>query len=87
MSQRRPLPDTKRHPLVARVDERIAPAICGVHDAALTAGHSGYIDPLTTRWVFTAGYLWERANCCNNDCRHCPYATGPRYQADGSFST
>jgi hypothetical protein len=83
MSPRQPLPDAKRHPLVGRLDPAVAPLVCPLHDHAVAQGRSGYIDPVSDRWVFTAAYLWERAECCANDCRHCPYTHGPRYDANG----
>jgi 2-iminoacetate synthase ThiH len=27
--------------------------------------------------VFTAAYHLRRGYCCESDCRHCPYRTGP----------
>lgn len=87
MSQFRPLPDAKRHPLTKRLDVGLAPAICPVHDQAVSNGDDGYIDPFTGRWVFTAAYLWQRANCCDSGCRHCPYALGARYRADGTLGS
>jgi len=43
------------------------------HRAALEAGEDGYIDPESSLFVFTAGYLADRGTCCESDCRHCPY--------------
>jgi Family of unknown function (DUF5522) len=48
-------------------------AILAAHDAALAADASGYLDPRTGRFVFSAGYLADRGWCCTNGCRHCPY--------------
>ncbi|MSV43466.1 MAG: hypothetical protein F2911_08350 [Actinobacteria bacterium] len=43
------------------------------HDAALKQGDTGYLDPATGWWVFSAAYLAAREACCGNGCRHCPY--------------
>lgn len=59
--------------------DRLAPdgpgydTIMAAHDAAVAAGHDGYLDPLTGLYVMTAVYLWERGTCCDSGCRHCPY--------------
>jgi len=84
MTPRKAIPEAKRHPLIGRVDALVAPIICPLHAEAMASARSGYIDPFTDRWVFTAAYLWERAECCDNMCRHCPYATGARFDADGT---
>ena len=47
--------------------------IVAAHDAAVSAGDAGYIDPESGLFVLTAAYLAERATCCNQGCRHCPY--------------
>ena len=47
--------------------------IVAAHDAAVTAGDAGYIDPDTGLFVLTAAYLAERGTCCDQGCRHCPY--------------
>jgi len=43
------------------------------HDAAVIAGESGYLDPVTGLFVFTAEALQARGACCESGCRHCPY--------------
>jgi len=43
------------------------------HDAAVAAGESGYVDPSTRSWVFTAPALAATGRCCTNGCRHCPW--------------
>ena len=47
-------------------------SIIAAHEAALTAGEAGYLDPVTGLFVFTAASLSARP-CCDNGCRHCPY--------------
>jgi hypothetical protein len=49
-------------------------AIMRAHREALERGESGYLDPLSGYFVFTAAYLAGRA-CCDNGCRHCPYVS------------
>ncbi len=48
-------------------------AILAAHDAAVARGEAGYLDPATGLFVLTAAYLADRARCCDNGCRHCPY--------------
>jgi len=43
------------------------------HDAAMTAGQPGYIDPASGLFVLTAKFHADRGHCCANGCRHCPY--------------
>ncbi|MEZ5379408.1 MAG: DUF5522 domain-containing protein [Acidimicrobiales bacterium] len=43
------------------------------HDAAVAAGHGGYLDPATGLFVMTALGLANRGTCCSNGCRHCPF--------------
>lgn len=64
----RPHPDrlSSDHP---QYDEILA-----AHTAAVVADVDGYVDPATGYWVFTARYLDERGHCCEQGCRHCPYA-------------
>jgi hypothetical protein len=49
-----------------------APAVAA-HEAAVRRGEAGYIDPTNGLFVMTAQYLLERAFCCDQGCRHCPY--------------
>jgi hypothetical protein len=53
------------HPAFARIVE--------THRRAVAAGESGYRDPLTGLYVFTALALWGRGVCCETGCRHCPF--------------
>jgi Family of unknown function (DUF5522) len=46
------------------------------HDRAVAEGQAGYLDPETGLFVLTAVYLRERASCCGQGCRHCPYDGG-----------
>jgi Family of unknown function (DUF5522) len=48
-------------------------AILDRHHAAVAAGDPGYLDPATGLFVLTASTLWERGECCDSGCRHCPY--------------
>lgn len=43
------------------------------HRQAIRRGDPGYPDPTTGLFVMTARYLWERAYCCEQGCRHCPF--------------
>src|SRR6478735_3286815 len=47
--------------------------ILDAHRAALAAGDSGYEDPVTGLFVFTAQALIDQGECCDSGCRHCPY--------------
>lgn len=74
--RRRPLagrPLTEPHPSRLPADAPARPETLERHARALAAGAAGYSDPLTGRFVMTAGYLAERGYCCDNGCRHCPY--------------
>lgn len=77
-----PLPTARREPLLARLPEGPGERerIIAAHDAALEAGQPAYLDPRTGLSVFTAGYLWENAQCCRTGCRHCPYEPGERHR-------
>ncbi|MFP5308063.1 MAG: DUF5522 domain-containing protein [Actinomycetes bacterium] len=78
-ARRRALPGGLPEPLLTPHPERLdparpdAPAILAAHEAAVRAGHDAYLDPATCYQVFTAAYLWERGNCCEIGCRHCPW--------------
>jgi hypothetical protein len=52
------------------------PQILAAHERALASGLSTYRDPATGYTVMTSRYLAERDYCCNNLCRHCPWAGG-----------
>ena len=43
------------------------------HMEAMRSGKDSYRDPETGYTVFTAKFLYERGDCCNTGCRHCPY--------------
>ena len=54
----------------------------------LVEGRDYMVDRLG-RYVFTAGYLLSRGNCCGSGCRNCPYA-GPKQmpvKSDASYRT
>jgi hypothetical protein len=74
------LPAARRLPLVDRFPPT-HPAYAvtmAAHDAAVSAGEDGYLDPTTGYFVFTAAAHWDRGTCCQSGCRHCPYAAGDR---------
>ncbi len=54
----------------------VSDAAAAAHAAAVAAGESGYVDPGTGWFVFTAATLEARGECCGNGCRHCPYEPG-----------
>lgn len=80
MTSRPPLPEERRRPLSARVpaDPATRAAIVAAHERACADGQAGYLDPVSGLFVFTATHHWDRGRCCENGCRHCPYATGER---------
>ena len=41
--------------------------------ASTEASEDHYMDPISGLLVFTAKYHLKRGNCCDSDCRHCPY--------------
>ena len=47
--------------------------VAAAHAAAIAAGQTGYMDPVSGLFVLTAAYLKKRGTCCGNGCRHCPY--------------
>jgi hypothetical protein len=59
--------------------DRLAPdhpryeEIMANHDAAVSAGEAGYLDPDSGLFVLTAAFLGARGTCCGRGCRHCPY--------------
>lgn len=71
-----PLPDGRRlpHPDRLPVDAPHRDEVLARHEAALAAAAPVYRDPASGYTVFTAAYLWNRGHCCDNACRHCPYA-------------
>ena len=44
-----------------------------IHEEAVKAGQTKYIDPETNYTVFTSLAATQRGKCCGNGCRHCPY--------------
>ncbi len=44
-----------------------------LHVEAVRRGEDTYIDPETKRIVFTETYHLRRGQCCESECRHCPY--------------
>jgi hypothetical protein len=64
------------HPSRLALDHPARSEILAAHDAAMTAGETGYFDPLSGLFVLTAAYLAERGSCCDSGCRHCPYVGG-----------
>jgi Family of unknown function (DUF5522) len=70
-----PLPDELRKPHPARLPPSTPgyDAILAAHEEAIVGHEPGYVDPETGLFVMTAAYLWERGECCDSGCRHCPY--------------
>jgi hypothetical protein len=48
--------------------------ILAAHQDALDRNADGYIDPITSLFVITSTVHKARGYCCDNNCRHCPYA-------------
>jgi hypothetical protein len=48
-------------------------AVMDAHHRALLAGGAGYTDPDTGLYALTARTLWDRGECCQSGCRHCPW--------------
>jgi Family of unknown function (DUF5522) len=74
-----PLPNELRIPHFSRLPPT-APGydeIVAAHENAIVNGEPGYLDPVTGLFVMTAEYLWERCECCDSGCRHCPYLPRP----------
>jgi Family of unknown function (DUF5522) len=71
-----PLPPVSLVPHHERLDPREPRyvAIMDAHHRALQTGEDGYIDPTSGLFVLTARALWSRGSCCDQGCRHCPYA-------------
>lgn len=44
-----------------------------LHELAVRQSSSGYRDPSSGLFVFTAQFLADRGYCCDSGCRHCPY--------------
>ncbi|MEQ1568025.1 MAG: DUF5522 domain-containing protein [Myxococcota bacterium] len=44
-----------------------------VHARAVARGERRYVDPATGWQVMTELAHLDRASCCGNGCRHCPY--------------
>jgi hypothetical protein len=70
-----PLPDELRIPHSSRLPPTTTgyDEIVAAHENAIVKGEPGYLDPMTGLFVMTAIYLWERGECCDSGCRHCPY--------------
>ena len=75
-----PLPAARRRPLADRVPTRETErsALVAAHDDAMDLGEPGYLDPVSGLFVMTAAYLWDRGDCCDSGCRHCPFVDGVR---------
>lgn len=58
--------------MTANDDERVE----RLHREANDRGDHYYIDPLTGFLVMTEAHHLARGECCNNNCRHCPYTQG-----------
>jgi hypothetical protein len=66
-------PLNQPHPDRLPISHRRRAEILAVHQAALDADETGYLDPDTGLFVLTAAYLARRGTCCGRGCRHCPY--------------
>lgn len=77
MSERTEQPCRKNpyqpHPTRLSPEHPLFAEVMTAHDAAVSAGSPGYLDPGTGLFVMTAEHHVRRGNCCNNGCRHCPY--------------
>jgi hypothetical protein len=71
-----PMPPDRLVPRTERLDPGRADfvAIIDAHHRSVLAGDAGYADPTTGLFVLTARTLWARGTCCEQGCRHCPYA-------------
>jgi hypothetical protein len=54
-----------------------AVAVIEAHEHAVESGAGGYLDPGRGLFVMTARSLWDRAECCDRGCRHCPFCRWP----------
>lgn len=70
-------PLTEPHPSRLAADHPHRDELLAAHEAALGAGHPGYLDPQTGLFVLSARFLADRGTCCGRGCRHCPYVGGP----------
>jgi hypothetical protein len=50
--------------------------IVEAHEYAVEVGDPTYRDPRTGLLVMTARALWDRGDCCQQGCRHCPWHGG-----------
>ena len=48
--------------------------ILAAHADALARHAPAYTDPASGLFVLTSAWLAARGTCCDNGCRHCPYA-------------
>jgi hypothetical protein len=62
------------HPSRLPVEHPRRDEILAAHAGALAAGEACYLDPATGLSVLTAATLAARGDCCNQGCRHCPFA-------------
>jgi Family of unknown function (DUF5522) len=72
-----PVPPDRLVPRDDRLDPRHPQqyvAAMEAHHQALARGDAGYLDPTSGLFVQTARTLWDRGTCCEQGCRHCPYA-------------
>lgn len=70
-----PLPDALVDPHPLRLDPTSpgAEAVVAAHREAVDDGADGYADPMTGLFSFTAAYHWDKGECCELGCRHCPW--------------
>lgn len=60
-------------PIPAAWRSQVAPTVVAAHDAAVSRGDDGYLDPTSRLFVFTEASLLAKGPCCESACRHCPY--------------
>ena len=65
------------HPARLDPDRPDYVAVMEAHHAALLAGQAGYPDPTSGLFALTARTLWDRGECCDSGCRHCPWVDRP----------
>ncbi|MGB0113644.1 MAG: DUF5522 domain-containing protein [Ilumatobacteraceae bacterium] len=61
------------HPSRLALDHPRRDEIIAAHDAALSAGALGYVDPVSGLFALTSQTLLDRGDCCAQGCRHCPF--------------
>ncbi|CAN5459941.1 hypothetical protein BH23ACT9_BH23ACT9_23810 [soil metagenome] len=70
-----PLPDALVDPHPLRLDAGVPGSAdaAAAHRHAVADGADGYVDPASGLFCFTAEYHWNKSECCELGCRHCPW--------------